>query len=169
MANPSVTAFFRYLQACANPRDGGILAAPTITTGDLRMANRREFLQGSAAAAMLVLSPALLAAVDTLNARQSLPLYKVLFDARHAASQRFAAVFAEQGIATYGLPKGDITPFWRNELAAVWASSPAPIAGLTDGSVLFCLEQLGPQFGVRVLHREPQAGLIAWVVAPRYS
>ncbi len=131
------------------------------------MANRREFLQGSVAASMLVLSPGLLAAVESLNA--SLPLHTVLFDARHEASVRFAAAFAEQGIRTCAVGKGgDITPFWRDELSAVWARSPAPIAGLTDASVLFCLEQLGPQYGLRVLHREIQAsGLVAWVVAPR--
>jgi hypothetical protein len=131
------------------------------------MANRREFLQGSVAASMLVLSPGLLAAVESLNPSQ--PLYKVLFDARREESVRFADAFAGQGIATHGLKNGgDITPFWRNELAALWARSPVPVAGLTDASVLFCLEQLGRQHGMRVLHREAQAsGLVAWVVAPR--
>ena len=130
------------------------------------MANRREFLQGSVAAPMLVLLPGLAAAVESLN--PSLPLHKVLFDARHGASLRFAQAFAEQGVATHGLRNGDITPFWRNELAAVWARTPAPIAGLTDAAALFCLEQLAPQHGLRVLHREQAAdGLLAWVVAPR--
>ncbi|MEY4641188.1 MAG: hypothetical protein RLZZ227_1182 [Pseudomonadota bacterium] len=131
------------------------------------MANRRELLRGSAAVVMLASSPALMAAIDTLTRPESAPLYKVLFDARHDASQRFAAAFAEQGVAMYALPNGDITPFWRNELAFVWAAAPAPIAGLTDASVLFCLEQLAPQFGLRVLHREARsAGLVAWVLAP---
>lgn len=130
------------------------------------MANRREFLQGSVAASMLVLSPGLMAAVESLN--ESLPLHAVLFDARHEASAHFADAFAAQGISTHGLKNGDITPFWRHQLADVWARSPAPVAGLTDASVLFCLEQLAPQYGLRVLHREPQApGLVAWVVAPR--
>jgi hypothetical protein len=146
--------------------NGGILAALTIKQGDPRMANRREFLQGSVAASMLAFSSALLS-VETRGTAESLPLYKVLFDAGNDSSRRFADAFAQQGIATYALPKGDITPFWRNELAAVWAVSPAPIAGLTDASVLFCLEQLGHQYGLRVLQREAQAeGLVAWVIAP---
>ena len=133
------------------------------------MANRREFLQGSMAATMLALSPGLVAALDTLNAPDSLPLCKLLFDARHEASRQFAAAFARQGVASYGLAKGDITPFWRHELAGLWAQKPAPVAGLTDASVLFCLEQLGRQHGLRVLHREEQASrLVAWVVAPRH-
>lgn len=130
------------------------------------MANRREFLQGSVAASMLVLSPGLLAAVESLN--ESLPLHAVLFDARHETSVRFAAAFAEQGIRTCALKNGgDVTPFWRHELSSVWAQSPAPVAGLTDASVLFCLEQLGPQYGLRVVHRDMQpSGLVAWIVAP---
>jgi hypothetical protein len=135
------------------------------------MANRREFLQGSSVVSMLALSPAfsstLLAAVDTLGAPEALPLYKVLFDTRIEASRRFAEAFAQRGIATYALPTGNITLFWRNELAGLWSQSPVSIAGLTDDSVLFCLEQLGPQFGLRVLHREAHAdGLVAWVIAP---
>jgi hypothetical protein len=129
------------------------------------MANRREFLQGSVAASLLVLSPGLKAAIESLN--KSCPLYKVLFDARYAASVRFAETIAAHGVQTCALKNGgDITPLWRNELMTVWAQSPAPVAGLTDASALFCLEQLGPQYGLRVLHREArESGLIAWVVA----
>jgi len=131
------------------------------------MAQRREFLQGSIAAALCALSPTLWAASTKLNSPVFPPLYKVLFDARHAASRRFAAAFTEQGVAAYGLPNGDITPFWRDELAALWAHRPAALAGLTDESVLFCLEQLGRQYGMRVQYREAQSvGLVAWVLAP---
>ena len=131
------------------------------------MANRREFLQGSIAVSMLALSPDLLAALRELSTAHSPALYKVLFDARVDASRVFASAFAEQGVATQGLRNGDITPFWRDELAAVWMRAPAAVAGLTDVGVLFCLEQLGRQHGLRVLHREQQAsGLVAWVVGP---
>ncbi len=128
------------------------------------MANRREFLQATLAASALAAIP--LSALA--EAAKSLPVHTVLFDQRFADSVLFAAEFAGQGIATYGMPKGDITPFWRNELSTVWAETPASIAGLTDESALFCLEQLGRQHGLRVLHREAQpSGLVAWVVAPR--
>lgn len=127
------------------------------------MTNRREVLQ--CAAALLALSPGLLAAVES---REQIPLYKVLFDPRDGASTRFAAAFAEQGVGTFALKNGDITQFWRDELAPLWAGRAAPLAGLTDANILFCLEQLGRQFGMRVLQRDAQAsGLVAWVIAGR--
>lgn len=132
------------------------------------MANRREFLQGSVAASLLAFPPGLLAALASRSDPALPPLYKVLADARHEASLRFADAFAGEGVAVYRMANGNLTRFWRNELAAVWARSPAPVAGLTDASVLFCLEQLGWQHGLRVLHREErESGLVAWVVAPR--
>ncbi|MGV3590348.1 MAG: hypothetical protein ACO1PZ_01585 [Gammaproteobacteria bacterium] len=130
------------------------------------MTNRREFMQGSLAASLLTLSPGFVAARDTPGASHSPPLYKVLFDARDAASREFARAFAEQGIATYALRRGNLTQLWRSELAAVWAQAPVPLAGFTDANVLFCLEQLGRQYGLRVRQRDAQAsGLVAWVMA----
>lgn len=129
------------------------------------MTNRREFMQGSLAASLLTLSPGLDAAFDSLGASHSLPLHKVLFDARDAASLQFARAFAEQGVATYGLPNGNVTQLWRNELAALWTQAPAPLAGFTDANVLFCLEQLGRQYGLGVRHREDAGhGYVSWVV-----
>jgi hypothetical protein len=130
------------------------------------MTNRREFLQGSFAASLLTLSPDLVVALDALGATQCLPLHKVLFDARDAASLRFARTFAEQGVATLELPNGNLTQLWRNELAGVWARAPAPLAGYTDANVLFCLEQLGRQHGLRVRHREDVGrGYVSWLVS----
>jgi hypothetical protein len=131
------------------------------------MPNRRIFVQRSVSVLMLAASPGLRAAVESLDNPPALPLHKVLFDARDEASSRFAAAFAQQGVEVYAVKNGDITPFWRNELAAVWARSPVPVAGLTDANVLFCLEQLGRQHGLRVVHREARdEGMVAWVVAP---
>ena len=114
------------------------------------MANRREFMQGSLAASLLTLNPGLVAALDSLSASHPLALHKVLFDARDAASLQFARAFEGQGIATYALPNANLTQFWRNELTALWAHAPAPLAGFTDTNVLFCLEQHGRQYGLRV-------------------
>lgn len=129
------------------------------------MTNRRDFIQGSVAASLLTLSPGFEAALDKPGASHPLPLHKVLFDARDVASREFARAFAEQGIATYALPNGNLTQLWRSELAAVWAQAPAPLVGFTDANVLFCLEQLGRQYGLRVRQRDVQAsGLVAWVL-----
>jgi hypothetical protein len=129
------------------------------------MANRREFLQaGLAASALAALIPA-------AAAKTSVPVafHTVLFDQRFADSVLFAEQFSEQGIAVHGMAKGDITPFWRNELAAAWAEAPVALAGMTTEGPLFCLEQLGAQYGLRVARREPQAsGLTAWVLLPKH-
>lgn len=147
-------------------RISGILAVPHYKTTGSCMTNRRDFMQGSLAASLLALSPGFVAALDMLNAPHSLPLHKVLFDARDAASREFMRAFAEQGIAAYALPNGNLTRIWRNELAAVWARAPAPLAGFTDANVLFCLEQLGRQYGLRVRRRDAQAsGLVIWLLA----
>jgi hypothetical protein len=129
------------------------------------MANRREFLQASlAASAFVSLLPASANAVATES-----NFHTVVFDQRFADSVLFAAQFAEQGIAVHGMTKGDITPFWRNELAALWAEAPVPLAGMTTEGPLFCLEQLGAQYGLRVARREPQvSGLIAWALVPKH-
>jgi hypothetical protein len=129
------------------------------------MTNRREFLQGSLAASLLTLNPGFAVALDALGASQSLPLHKVLFDVRDAASLRFARAFAGQGVATQSLPGGNLSQLWRNELAEVWAHAPSPLAGYTDANVLFCLEQLGRQHGLRVRHSQDMGrGYVSWLV-----
>jgi hypothetical protein len=98
-----------------------------------------------------------------------LTFHTVLFDQRFADSVLFAEQFAEQGIAVHGMAKGDITSFWRHELVALWANAPVPLIGMTTEGPLFCLEQLGAQYGLRVARREPQAsGLIVWTLVPKH-
>ncbi|HEY0961858.1 MAG TPA: hypothetical protein VGE69_05830 [Pseudomonadales bacterium] len=129
------------------------------------MTNRREFMLGSFAASLLTLSPGLVSALDALSTSHPLPLHKVLFDARDAASTQFALAFAERGIAVHELSSGNLTQLWRNELVNAWAHTPAPLAGFTDANVLFCLEQLGRQYGLRVRQRDVQAsGMVAWLL-----
>jgi uncharacterized protein YcsI (UPF0317 family) len=126
------------------------------------MANRREFLQGSAVLSVLAMFPAR----ALLDASAMASPYKVLVDPRHGASVAFGAAMAERGVAVHHLNKGDVTSLWRNELAAVWRERPVALAGVTDVAPLFCLEQLGRQYGLRVVHREAQGDLVAWVLVP---
>lgn len=134
------------------------------------MANRREFLQAAVVASGAAAAFASLLPLPTKAAPAASPqtLHTVLFDRRHADSVRFAEQFAAQGVPVHGMAKGDISPFWRNELSSLWARAPVPLAGMTTAGPLFCLEQLGAQYGLRVVQREAQAsGLIAWVMAPQ--
>ncbi len=130
------------------------------------MANRREFLQASLAASAFA---ALVPVSATANTPAPIVFHTVLFDHRFADSVLFAEQFSAQGVSVHGMAKGDITPFWRNELAAIWAEAPVPLAGMTTEGPLFCLEQLGAQYGLRVARREPQqSGLIAWALVPKH-
>jgi hypothetical protein len=134
------------------------------------MTNRREFLKlGTAVSAW---------AAGAAQANNTLPLdtaalatttlYKVVADQRHAACVQFAEQAQQQGLAVHLMAKGDITAFWYNELQAIWQHSPQAVAGLTEAGPLFCLEQLGAQYGLRVIHREAheETSLISWVLAP---
>ena len=76
---------------------------------------------------------------------------------------------------------GDITGLWRDELRCQWqgleGQLQAPfVAGASGADVLFCLEQLAADHGLRVLWRQQQnlerytaAGeqaLLAWFIGP---
>jgi len=120
------------------------------------MASRREFLQMGVAALALPISaraglksPAL-ATTGAEYAR--VPLYKVVYDERHASSRAFASEVKELGVAVHGI-RGDITGLWFNDLDARWKKDPVAIAGLTEHGPLFCLERLAWDHGMRVIYR----------------
>lgn len=119
------------------------------------MASRREFLQIGVAALALPISvraglkPAVPAAA---GAFAPTPLYKVIFDERHASSRAFAGEVRKLGAPVHGI-KGDITALWFNDLDARWRKDPIAIAGLTEHGPLFCLERLAWDHGMRVVYR----------------
>ena len=68
-----------------------------------------------------------------------------------------------RGTPVLATRQGDITALWLEHLRPLWASSRAPVAGLTLPGTLFCLEQLAWQHRMRVtFHAEhvvlPDAG-----------
>ena len=116
------------------------------------MTNRREFLQiGIAATAWPIASRTAFGATATDTATR-VPLYKAVYDTRFSESVAFGRKMEEQGVTTHAFA-ADITPFWYNELDAIWSETPAAIAGLTAHGPLFCLEQLGWPKGMRVVFR----------------
>jgi hypothetical protein len=133
------------------------------------MTNRREFIKlGTAVSAWAVgaaQGSSKTLPLDT-NVLATTNLYKVVADQRYAASVQFAEQAQQQGLAVHLMLKGDITSFWYHELHAIWQHSPRGVAGLTEAGPLFCLEQLGAQYGLRVIHREqqPNTPLIAWAL-----
>jgi hypothetical protein len=119
------------------------------------MASRREFLQiGVAALALPISARAGLTRAVPAPAKEfaPTPLYKVIFDERHASSRAFAGEVKRLGAPVYGI-KGDITDLWFNDLDARWKKEPVAIAGLTEHGPLFCLERLAWDHGMRVVYR----------------
>jgi len=78
-------------------------------------------------------------------------LLAVLFADSHANSRAFAQRLGSRASATLSISEGDITSAWLETIRPAWAQSPAPIAGMTLPSSLFCLEQLAWQQGLRVV------------------
>jgi hypothetical protein len=123
------------------------------------MTSRREFLQiGIAASAWPLASQAALAAgFDGFGgagtgAMPSLPLYKVVYDIRFAASVAFGRRAASLGSSVHAI-RGDMTRLWFDDIYHRWQESPVAIAGLTAHGPLFCFERLAWDQGLRVVFR----------------
>lgn len=104
------------------------------------MANRREFLQLSAATLGLMATP-----VTTLartNPSSVMPFYKVIYDERFDSCLDFAREAHSLGAATQGI-REDITELWYGDLRRHLSEQPGLIAGLTTASSAFLLELLG--------------------------
>ena len=107
------------------------------------MINRRELLNAAA-----VLAVPSLAAAQSLDTRA---ISRVLIDERHAPARALGIRLAATGRAVYRLAAGDLTSVWIGELEPVWRDHPVPLAGLTESSTLFCLEELTLRNGGRVV------------------
>jgi hypothetical protein len=134
------------------------------------MQTRREFLQSTFAAAlpMAVMTAARAdtpaagtpagmntgAGADATTAQPACALYKVIYDARFAASRAFAEHAVRRGLPIHEIA-GDVTAVWFNDLHPRWQQGAAPIAGLTAPAALFCLERLAWDHRMRcVFHAE---------------
>ena len=115
-------------------------------------------------------------AINTSNSDHP-KLHLAIFDHRFAAGRQFAKLSEAGGITTRSIAN-DVTSLWYSELHPLWKQQPVAIAGLTTYGVLFCLERLAWEHGMRVLHREqcgprvapagePNQLLYSWIIAPR--
>lgn len=116
------------------------------------MIGRRQFLQ---------FGPATLTGAMALNWRSAMSgfdnlgtyvLGRGIFDKRYPASREFAQALAAHGMRTTAL-KGDVGQLWYGDLREHLRRARTPIAGLTDRSTLFCLEELARDVGMRVTTR----------------
>ena len=138
------------------------------------MINRRQVLQtGLAATSLPLVAGVSFAPLQAAHAKalEHPSLYRVLFDQRFAASRDFGREAQRRGQNVQGF-HGDITNVWFHDLHPRWQQGAVAIAGLTAHGALFCLERLGWDVGMRVIHRAEQRyeghePLFSWVIAPR--
>jgi hypothetical protein len=103
------------------------------------MANRREFLQLSAATLGIMAVP--VKTLAGMNPSTSMPFFKVIYDERFEDCQAFAHESRKLGAVTQGI-REDITDLWYGDLRGQLAQQPGLIAGLTTASSAFLLELL---------------------------
>lgn len=102
------------------------------------MANRREFLQLSAATLGLMSIP-IKTMAGTTQTFKDLPFYKVIYDDRFEDCRTFAHEARRLGAVTHAI-REDITELWYEDLRGRLSEQPGVIAGLTTASSAFLLE-----------------------------
>jgi len=128
------------------------------------MANRRQFIQASAALSALPISAI---APSALAAASPMSVYKVVFDSRFEPGRAFGAQAASRSWTTAAI-QGDVTDLWFHDLDRRWRQGPIALVGLTAHNSLFCLERLAWDVGLRVVARDDLEGtaLVVWTIAP---
>ena len=116
------------------------------------MTSRRTFLQIGIAASAWPLATQAARAAALGGPAPSLPLYKVVYDMRFAASVAFGRRAASLGEQVHAI-QGDMTRLWYDDIYHRWKQSPVAIAGLTAQGPLFCFERLAWDQRLRVVFR----------------
>ncbi len=97
--------------------------------------HRRQFLKTSAASSILAM------ATPVWSIKGPLP--RLIFDSRFRLARQFGDNASAKGAEATGFA-GDATSLWYGELDRI-AGTGRPLAGMTTGGVLFCLERLAAQ------------------------
>ena len=115
------------------------------------MVNRRSVLKqigAATVAATLVEMPGLAkSGPPSLCAIQ-----RAVFDERFAESRAFGGQLGRAGVFTSAI-RGDVAKLWYEDLRVQLRQNRASVAGLTDRSALFCLEELARDVAMRVVFR----------------
>jgi hypothetical protein len=116
------------------------------------MIGRRKFLQLGPATLTSALVLDWDRAVAATGFNHADVLGRGIFDARFAESRNFGDTLAAHGVQTTPI-QDDVASLWYDDLRSQLRKVPTPIAGLTDRSALFCLEELARDVGMRVITR----------------
>lgn len=115
--------------------------------------DRRRFLKFGAALTVLpFMGGDLVHAAAARRRRPVIRLHRIVYDERFQRSLAFAGQCERFHAATRAIC-GDVTDVWYHDLDLRWRAGRAPIAGMTTGDALFCLERLAWDRGMRVVFR----------------
>lgn len=115
------------------------------------MTTRRDFIAvaiGSSAAIGSVTWPLSAAAECT----EFLHLHGFVYDASFSESAAAGVEAARRGLRVLPL-SGSLTTLWQERLRSQWKSAPRALAGITTPGILFMLEILAMDHGMRVVWR----------------
>jgi hypothetical protein len=110
------------------------------------MIDRRQFLS----AGLLVALPTLAAAARVTGSGDATSPALFVCDLRCAAEVAVPAIAALSSATAVCTLQGDVSPAWFGVLRPHMAASRAPVAGLTLGDALFCLQRLAADIGWRL-------------------
>ena len=116
------------------------------------MVNRRSVMKIGAATVAGALAGLPVLGRSVAPARAHSPFQRAVFDERFAECRAFAAELNSAGVLTSAI-RGDVAELWYGDLRAHLSENRLPVAGLTDRTSLFCLEELARDVGMRVIFR----------------
>jgi len=142
------------------------------------LTNRRQFIQAGLTLSSLSLSEfsAIRMAVASPQGAY-LNLENFVADRRYSQSMTAASKLASAGVPIVEV-SGDVTDLWVDKYSVQWKHRTMTLAGVTGSDVLFVLETLAPDYGMRVIHKqtldtgslptdETLLEVISWFIAPK--
>jgi hypothetical protein len=78
-------------------------------------------------------------------------VFKVIFDRTFAQASAFEAEAVRRGASAFSFER-DAGGVWMNEIQPCWRTGRVTVAGLTTLPSLFCLELLGRDYGMGLIH-----------------
>jgi hypothetical protein len=116
------------------------------------MVNRRSVMKIGAAAVAGALVDLPVPGRNSAAPRAHGAFQRAVFDERFAECRAFADELHSAGVPTSAI-RGDVAGLWYGDLRAHLSENRLPVAGLTDRTALFCLEELARDVGMRVILR----------------
>jgi hypothetical protein len=116
------------------------------------MISRRNVLTVAAAGVAGTLTPISAWSAGSHRIGSARGLCRAVFNERYDECLAFARELDHRGAVTTGI-RNDVAALWYKDLRPQLRQTPLPLAGLTDPTTLFCLEELARDVDMKVLYR----------------